>query len=156
MTTKEIADELGVDKQKIYRFIVKNHITASNQVKQSKLYDETAQMLIKSGFDHITTSKKRSGEPHQKSSYDVVHDKFLEQLVKELEVKNELLKEKDRQIAEKDRQINAVNNMLADSQRLLDQQQQLNAITEQKLLIAADNEKEQLKGFWKKIFGKRE
>lgn len=46
-TIKQIADELGVNKQKVYRFIVKNHITASSEVKQSKLYDEAAERLIK-------------------------------------------------------------------------------------------------------------
>lgn len=39
-TIKQISDELGVSKQKVYRFIVKNHITASGEVKQSKLYDK--------------------------------------------------------------------------------------------------------------------
>ena len=45
-TIKQIADELGVNKQKVYRFIVKNHITASSEVKQSKLYDEAAERLL--------------------------------------------------------------------------------------------------------------
>ena len=31
-TIKQIADELGVSKQKVYRFIVRNHITASSEV----------------------------------------------------------------------------------------------------------------------------
>lgn len=100
-TIKQIADELGVNKQKVYRFIVKNHITASSEVKQSKLYDEAAERLIKSHFDRITTSCERSSEPHQKSGNEML----LEQLIKELEVKNEQLSEKDRQIREKDRQI---------------------------------------------------
>ena len=39
-TIKQMADEIGVSKQKVYRFIVKNHITASSEAKQSKLYDE--------------------------------------------------------------------------------------------------------------------
>lgn len=49
-TIKQIADELGVSKQKVYRFIVRNHITASSEVKQSKLYDEATEMLIKQGI----------------------------------------------------------------------------------------------------------
>ena len=84
-TIRQIADELGVSKQKVYRFIVKNHITASSEVKQSKFYDEAAETLIKSHFDCIATSCERSGEPHQKSGDDVL----LMQLIKELEVKNE-------------------------------------------------------------------
>ena len=33
-TIKQIADELGVSKQKVYRFIVRNHITASLHSKR--------------------------------------------------------------------------------------------------------------------------
>ena len=87
---------------------VKNHITASSEVKQSKLYDEAAERLIKSHFDRITTSCERSSEPHQKSGNEML----LEQLIKELEVKNEQLSEKDRQIREKDRQIAEFEKLL--------------------------------------------
>ena len=135
-TLKQIADEIGIDKQKVYRFVVKNHITASSEVKQSKLYDDVAERLIKSHFNHITTSNERCGEPHQKSGYDVV----VEQLVKELESKNEQIREKDRQLAEKDRQLSAVHEMLSKNQELLDQQQQLQALTEQRLKLLEQQE----------------
>lgn len=125
-TIKQIADELGVNKQKVYRFIVKNHITASSEVKQSKLYDEAAERLIKSHFDRITTSCERSSEPHQKSGNEML----LEQLIKELEVKNEQLSEKDRQIREKDRQIAEMQAQLSKNQKLIDQEQQLRMVTE--------------------------
>jgi DNA primase len=143
-TIKQIADELGVSKQKVYRFIVKNHITASSEVMQSKLYDDVAERLIKSHFDHITTSSERCGDAHQKINNDVL----LEQLIKELETKNEQIREKDRQLAEKDRQLNAVNEMLAENQRLLDQQQQLNALAEQKLLLLEEKKEEPEKKHW--------
>ena len=135
-TLKQIADEIGIDKQKVYRFVVKKHITASSEVKQSKLYDDVAERLIKSHFNHITTSNERCGEPHQKSGYDVV----VEQLVKELESKNEQIREKDRQLAEKDRQLSAVHEMLSKNQELLDQQQQLQALTEQRLKLLEQQE----------------
>ena len=135
-TLKQIADEIGIDKQKVYRFVVKNHITASSEVKQSKLYDDVAERLIKSHFNHITTSNERCGEAHQKSGYDVV----VEQLVKELESKNEQIREKDRQLAEKDRQLSAVHEMLSKNQELLDQQQQLQALTEQRLKLLEQQE----------------
>lgn len=150
-TLKQIADEIGIDKQKVYRFVVKNHITASSEVKQSKLYDDVAERLIKSHFNHITTSNERCGEPHQKSGYDVV----VEQLVRELESKNEQIREKDRQLAEKDRQLSAVHEMLSKNQELLDQQQQLQALTEQRLKLLEQQEptEEEPKKkwqFWKK------
>ncbi|MBQ9753060.1 MAG: hypothetical protein IJV81_09600 [Paludibacteraceae bacterium] len=152
-TIKQIADELGIDKQKVYRFIVKNNITASSEVKQSKLYDDVAERLIKSHFDRITTSNERCGNPHQRSGYDVV----LEQLIKELENKNEELKEKDRQLAEKDKQLNAAHEMLATNQKLLDQQQQLNAIAEQKILqLEKKDEEEPPKKSWWKLWNREQ
>lgn len=123
-TIRQMADELGVDKQKVYRFIVRNGITASGEVKQSKLYDESVERLINSHFHHISTSGERCGEVHQKSDQEHV----LEQLVKELEAKNE-------QIREKDRQLNAALEMLAENQKLLDQQQQLNAMAEHRIKL---------------------
>lgn len=139
-TIKQIADELGVNKQKVYRFIVKNHITASSEVKQSKLYDEAAERLIKSHFDRITTSCERSSEPHQKSGNEML----LEQLIKELEVKNEQLSEKDRQIREKDRQIAEMQAQLSKNQKLIDQEQQLRMVTERKFQLLEQQQKDQL------------
>lgn len=152
-TIKQIADELGVSKQKVYRFIVNNHITASSEVKQSKLYDEAAERLIKSHFNRITTSSERSGEPHQKSENEML----LEQLIKELEVKNEQLSEKDRQIKEKDRQLAEMQSQLSESQKLIDQEQQLRMVTEKKLLLLEEKEQEEqnvskAKKWWQKIW----
>lgn len=161
-TIKQIADELGVDKQKVYRFIVRNGITASGEVKQSKLYDEAAERLINSHFYRISTSGERCGEVHQKSG----QEQLLEQLVKELEAKNEQITEKDRQLEEKDKQLNAALEMLAENQKLLDQQQQLNAMAEHRIklleqkvdeLPAADGQNqppgaEGKKGFLNRIF----
>ena len=53
-TIKEIADELGIDKQKVYRYIKKNHINeAYHEVLQKngvKRYDKAAEYLIKQGL----------------------------------------------------------------------------------------------------------
>ena len=156
-TLKQIADEIGIDKQKVYRFVKKNHITASSEVKQSKLYDEAAERLIKSHFCHITTSSERYGEPHQKSG----QEQLLEQLIKELEIKNEQIREKDRQLAEKDRQLNVVHELLAENQKLIDQQQQLNALAEQKLKLLEQKESqeeeqnqqpEEKQSFWERLW----
>ena len=158
-TLKQIADEIGIDKQKVYRFVVRNGITASSEVKQSKLYDEVAERLIKSHFHRITTSSERNGEAHQKSG----QEQLLEQLIKELEVKNEQIREKDRQLAEKDRQLNVVHELLAENQKLIDQQQQLNALAEQKLKLLEQKESqeeeqnqqpEEKQSFWSRLWHK--
>lgn len=83
-TIKQIADELGVDKQRVYRFVVKNNITASSEVKQSKLYDDAAESLIRDHFLSVTAS----GNPHQKHIDDVLIERLLSQLdVKDRQIK---------------------------------------------------------------------
>lgn len=120
-TIKQIADELGVSKQKVYRFIVRNHITASSEVKQSKLYDKAAEMLIKQGILEDEPYQKSHHEAHQNHINDTVSEAVIELLRQEMERKNEQLKEKDRQIGQ--------------LQKLIDQEQQLRMVTEQKFML---------------------
>lgn len=124
-TIKQIADELGVSKQKVYRFIVRNHITASSEVKQSKLYDEATEMLIKQGILEDEPYQKSHHEAHQNHINDTVSEAVIELLRKEMEQKNEQLQEKDRQIREKDQQISEMQAQLSMNQKLMDQEQQL-------------------------------
>ena len=128
-TVKQIADELGISKQKVYRFIVRNHITASSEVKQSKLYDEAAEKLIKQGFLEDQPYQKSHHEAHKnhinEPVRDVVSEAVIELLQKELEHKNEQLREKDRQIREMQAQLSV-------NQKLIDQEQQLRMVTERK------------------------
>ena len=64
-TIKQIADELGVEKQKVYRFIQKNHIKEvhheTHQKNSVKYYDDVAEMMIKQGF----LEESASDEVHQ-------------------------------------------------------------------------------------------
>lgn len=127
-TIKQLADELGVDKQKVYRYIKKNHIKEVNQECISeasqkngvKYYDEVAEILIKQGFSNNIASDK----VHQNYINDTVVDSLLKQietLRNELDVKNEQIKEKDKQIS--------------DTLRALDQAQQLQAMAESKVKL---------------------
>lgn len=135
-TIKQIADELGVSKQKVYRFIVRNHITASSEVKQSKLYDEATEMLIKQGILEDEPYQKSHHEAHQNHINDTVSEAVIELLRKEMEQKNEQLQEKDRQIREKDQQISEMQAQLSMNQKLMDQEQQLHMIMERKYVLA--------------------
>lgn len=144
-TVKQIADELGVSKQKVYRFIVRNHITASSEVKQSKLYDEAAEILIKQGLLEGELYQKSHHEAHQNHINDTVREVVIELLRKELEQKNEQLQEKDRQIREKDRQISEMQAQLSMNQKLIDQEQQLRMVAERKFqLIEQQQDQEEL------------
>lgn len=134
-TIKQIADELGIDKQRVYRYIKKNHISEAHQKNGVMYYDEAVESSIKQAFSE--------NEPHQESaSSDTVIDVLMKQsemLQKELEIKN--------------KQIEELNDRLAESQKLLNQQQQLNAIAEQKLMLLEEKTEEQeevhKKPWWK-------
>ena len=129
-TIKQIADELGVSKQKVYRFIVRNHITASSEVKQSKLYDEATEMLIKQGILEDEPYQKSHHEAHQNHINDTVSEAVIELLRKEMEQKNEQLQEKDRQIREKDQQISEMQAQLSMNQKLMDQEQEADVLAD--------------------------
>lgn len=107
-TIKEIADELGVDKQKVYRYIKKNRINEvhhealqKNSVKQ---YDEAAETLIKQGILQESVSSEALHEAHQKhineAVFDTVSDAVIDMLRKELEIKNEQIRELNSRLAE--------------------------------------------------------
>lgn len=121
-TIKQIADELGIDKQRVYRYIKKNHINEAHQKNGVMYYDEVVESDIKQAFSQ--------NEPHQASaSNDTVIDVLVKQsemLQKELEIKN--------------KQIEELNERLAENQKLLDQAQQLHAMTEQKMRLLEQKE----------------
>ena len=146
-TIKQIADELGLDKQKVYRYIKKNHIkevyqeciSEALQKNGVKYYDEVAESLIKQGFSDNTTSNEVHQEVHQKHINDTVIDTLLEQIRE----KDKQLKEKDNQIAEKDNQMAALNKRLEESHRLLDQSQQLQAMAASKIKLLEEKQEEE-------------
>lgn len=139
-TTKQIADELEIDKQRVYRYIKKNHISEALQKNGVMYYDDVAETNIKRAFN----DKSVSNEAHQKHINEAVIDTLLKQsemLRKELEIKN--------------KQIEKLNEMLADNYKLLNQEQQLHAMTKQELKLLEvkveeqEQTKEQPKKWWK-------
>lgn len=148
-TIKQIADEIGLDKQKVYRFIKKNHINEVHQKKGVMYYDEAVESFIKSHFSKITTSS----EVHQTTLNDAVIDVLIKQseiLKSELEIKN--------------KQIDELNKRLEENQRLLYQQQQLHAMAENKIKLLEQKQIppepvngspsiEPKKGFFAQLFG---
>ena len=148
LSTKQIADKLNLPKQKVYRCIKLNHI---KEAHTETVKGNTVLMYDKQAIEQIESilqgGASTSSEAHQKA----VHDTVNEAVLKQLEILNEQLKTKDKQI----------ENL----QKLLDQEQQLNAMNQQKILaletkLEEPNETEpkesdeQQKGFWAKIFKK--
>ena len=126
-TIKQMADALGVDKQRVYRYIKKSCIKEAHQKNGVMYYDEAVEKRIKQAFSQ--------NEPHQESaSSDTVVDVLLKQsemLQKELEIKN--------------KQISDLNDRLAECQKLLDQYQKLRAMEKvvQKIEMENNPEKEE-------------
>ena len=148
LSTKQIADKLNLPKQKVYRCIKLNHI---KEAHTETVKGNTVLMYDKQAIEQIESilqgGASTSSEAHQKA----VHDTVNEAVLKQLEILNEQLKTKDKQI----------ENL----QKLLDQEQQLNAMNQQKILaleskLEEPNEvdpkesDEQQKGYWAKIFKK--
>jgi U3 small nucleolar ribonucleoprotein component len=141
-TIREIADELGVDKQKVYRFIKQNRINEAHhealQRNGVKYYDEAAEALIKQGL----SVNDVSSEAHHEVLHDVlqnrinetVFDAVIERLQKELDRKNEQLAVKDKQIEELNARLAEVSSALVAAQQTAQAAQALHAGTLQSQL----------------------
>lgn len=146
-TIKQIADELGVEKQKVYRFIQKNHIKEvhhealheTHQKNCVKYYDDVAETLIKQGF----LEESASDEVHQNHIKSTSNEAVFETLLKQIDVLQEEIKIKNEQLKVKDQQIEQLH-------KLLNQEQQLRMIQEQKILQIEESNQEQkeLKKKW--------
>ena len=148
LSTKQIADKLNLPKQKVYRCIKLNHI---KEAHTETVKGNTVLMYDKQAIEQIESilqgGASTSSEVHQKA----VHDTVNETVLKQLEILNEQLKTKDKQI----------ENLT----KLLDQEQQLNAMNQKKILALEskleepneDDPKESdeiPKGFWSRFFKK--
>lgn len=157
-TIKQIADELGVSKQKVYRFIQKNHI---NEVHQEvhhealqrntvKMYDEVAERLIKQGLFGETASDEAHQEVYREVHQEYINEAVFDTLLNQLET---LQKELDR----KNEQISKLEDSLMKSQENLEREQQLHLISQQKILrleTAATEETVEKESFWRRLFGR--
>ena len=143
---KDMADILGVSKQKVYRCIRANHIkeTHTDTVKGNSVLKYNKQVLeqIKELLEDSATI---SDEAHQNHSSDIVNDILYETLVEQLRIK--------------DKQIEELNERLAEVNRNLDQAQKLHAMDKQRLLELESKQteesiqdQEEVKGFWSRLF----
>ena len=149
-TIKQIADNLGLDKQKVYRYIKKNHINELHQNGQVMWFDDAVEICIKKAFSNETTSNEPHHEVVQTTSFDTV-------LLEQIKLLSKQLEEKDRQIS--------------NLQKLADQAQQLQAIAENKIKLLeqhnqhlseqvvsrsnSEDHPEVKKGFFARLFGGR-
>ena len=152
LSTKQIADKLNLPKQKVYRCIKLNHI---KEAHTETVKGNTVLMYDKQAIEQIESilqgGASTSSEAHSEVHHEAVNEALNEAVLKQLEILNEQLKAKDKQI----------ENL----QKLLDQEQHLNAMNHEKILLLESkleepNEvdpkesDEPPKGFWSKLFKK--
>lgn len=151
-STKQIADLLNVSKQRVYRCIKSNCIS---EVHRDTVKGNTVLMYDKATVDRIKELLGVSDEVHRDTVDDTVNDTLYDTLLKQLEIK--------------DNQIKELNERLKESQKALDQEQQLHLLSKQRILeletvVQADDEEEEPqsdieeqskgKNFWQRFFHK--
>ena len=129
-TIREIAEICGVSEQAVRAWCRKNHI--AKDAKGSFAISETIEYRI---YRHYKGDiAKDAKEIAQSAKADnVVNQAIIDLLRKELEHKN--------------KQIDELSKRLMECQKLLDQEQQLRMVTEQKMLV--ENQEESNKKWWK-------
>lgn len=134
MTIKELADELGVSKDKIkYRVgkLPSNYLVKKNGVTYLK----------SEGIQAIREQVGGDSPVNYLGNYPpfTQYDKVVDLLEKELDVLRKQLEEKDKQLEQ--------------AHKLIDQEQQLRMVTEQKLMLLEEKTEEQeeihKKSWWK-------
>lgn len=140
LSQKQIADKLGVSKQKVYRCIKMNHI---NEAHSEVVKGNTVLMYDKQAIERIESILKRGATTSSEVHHEVHHEALNEAVLKQLDILNEQLKAKDKQIES--------------LQKLLDQEQQLNGMNREKILLLEtklEESDEPPQGFWRRFFGK--
>jgi len=152
-TIKQIADEIGIEKQRVYRHIKKYHINEAHQKEGVMYYDDVVERLVKQHFsnnDHINEAHQSTSKT---TSSDTV-DALVDMLQNELHIKNQQIKELNTRLAE-------TTSALVTAQQSLQTAQLLHGGTIQKQLtddvveVATNEEiKEPKRGFFKRLFNK--
>lgn len=138
-TIKEIADSLGIDKQKVYRFLKKYYINDdAHQMKQTMYFDDVAYMAVKSHFVPQTASKNTASNEQSTASFDA--DDVVQILVEQLRQKDRQLEEKDNQLERRDAQINHLQQENQSLIRLMEQTQMLSLADKKSILNLTEPE----------------
>ena len=156
-TIKQIADELGVSKQAVFKKIDKLGCRQQlTKIDNQFTIDEKLENTIKKAFSEKVNTFKNVNQSSTKSSTDNQKlTDYLTDTLKVLQQQNELL---SRQLEEKDKQISNL-------QKLINQSQQLQAIAENKIKLLEQKETppepvngsssiESKKGFFARLFGR--
>ena len=114
-TTKQIADELGVTKQQVYRYIKRHNIKEAHQENGVLMYNETSETLIKQWF---LKTRFQSPETHQSASNSEVNETLIKMLQSELQTKNKQIEALTEQVSQLTTALTATTESLQASQAL--------------------------------------
>ena len=134
-TLKMISDEIGVDKQRVYRYIRRNNITEAHQDSGTKYYDEAVEAMIKEHFSKEPASNdvnQAVSEPFQSS----ITETLIDMLKLELEFKNRQISEQQQTIRDLTSAIITKDNQILELTSSLNAAQALHAGTIQQQLTA--------------------
>ena len=130
-TIKELADELNIDKQRVYRYVKKNCINEVYQQDGIMYISEAIELLIKQQFK---TSNVSSNSPQ-----GAFNDTVIDMLKKELDIKN-------RQISELQKSLNDTTEALRFTSESLHAAQALHAGTIKQQIVESLETEESPKG----------
>ena len=161
LSIKDFAEKAGVSQQSLYKRLNKLNNQLNNYIK---VVDNQKMIDIRALQDVYGVEVEQPIQPLLQAT--------IESLSKELERKSEELQAKDKQYADLqtiiNEQLKAKDKQIENLQKLLDQEQQLNAMNQQKISlleskleeptdqepIEPDEPPTEQKGFWAKLFKK--
>jgi AcrR family transcriptional regulator len=88
-TIKQIADELGVSKQRVYRHIRANHISEAHHKRGVMWFDEAVEAAVARYFSDEGVSHEVHHDVLRTTSGDTVVDTVVLMLQRELDAKNQ-------------------------------------------------------------------
>ena len=150
-TIKQIADALGIDKQKVYRYIKKNHIIEAHRSTSKLYYSASLEAEIKAHCMGDYAKETASSEVLQSAS-TASNDTVIQALINQLETKDKQIADLTETIKNLSQSINAgQHNQLAET--ILDGQSSLSAPAAD--TASASGSASEKVGFWGKIFKHR-
>lgn len=108
-TIKEIADELGINKQRVYRYIERTNIKEVTTDKNAKYYDDAAQKII---IDHFGDASDNGSNVDEKTT-EIIN------------LKEDIIKRQDDEINRLAKQVESLQSIIDTQAKQFDQQQQL-------------------------------
>lgn len=124
LSVKDFAQKIGVSVQSVYKKINK----ADSELQDYIVKENNIVKIDSRAIKEIYNVSMPTTSPKEETT------KFEEFFIQQIEEKDRQIKEKDRQIEERDSQIKSLIERLAEANKLLDQQQQLNAADKSKIL----------------------